>query len=222
MQGRPSPWVAWPARDPERGQHNAKALEPASVAGNGGRVRRTAGRARRHECRCSESAREEQRRTCAAAVRRGHEPEDSLERGDLGEGAEPLAPPRRLRAGAAAGGADRSAGACGASRCRPEPLGPRASSVRSRFEPTRSASSTSRRTTASSTPAASSAGARPTSAPFPLAPRGVTTASNLRLVTQELEPLLNPQNQVNGFVAVGANDTGESSNFTVHVLCFTG
>jgi hypothetical protein len=46
--------------------------------------------------------------------------------------------------------------------------------------------------------------------------------SNLRLMTQELEPLLNPQNQVNGFVAVGLNDTGESSNFTVHVLCFTG
>lgn len=46
--------------------------------------------------------------------------------------------------------------------------------------------------------------------------------ANLRLVTQELEPLFNPQNQVNGFVAVGANDTGQSSNFTVHVLCFTG
>ena len=46
--------------------------------------------------------------------------------------------------------------------------------------------------------------------------------ANLRLITQELEPLFNPQNQVNGFVAVGSNDTGESSNFTVHVLCFTG
>lgn len=46
--------------------------------------------------------------------------------------------------------------------------------------------------------------------------------SDLKLVTQEIEPLLNPQNQVNGFVAVGGNDTGESSNFTVHVLCFTG
>ncbi|MBA3382144.1 MAG: hypothetical protein H0T97_09840 [Actinobacteria bacterium] len=46
--------------------------------------------------------------------------------------------------------------------------------------------------------------------------------SDLKLVTQELEPLFNPQNQVNGFVAVGGNDTGESSNFTVHVLCFTG
>ncbi len=46
--------------------------------------------------------------------------------------------------------------------------------------------------------------------------------ADLKLVTQEIEPLLNPQNQVNGFVAVGGNDTGESSNFTVHVLCFTG
>jgi len=45
---------------------------------------------------------------------------------------------------------------------------------------------------------------------------------DLKLVTAEVEPLLNPQNQVNGFVAVGGNDTGESSNFTVHVLCFTG
>ena len=45
---------------------------------------------------------------------------------------------------------------------------------------------------------------------------------DLKLVTQELEPLLNAQNQPNGFVAVGGNDTGESSNFTVHVLCFTG
>jgi len=46
--------------------------------------------------------------------------------------------------------------------------------------------------------------------------------ADLKLVTQELEPLLTAQNQVNGFVAVGGNDTGESSNFTVHVLCFTG
>jgi hypothetical protein len=46
--------------------------------------------------------------------------------------------------------------------------------------------------------------------------------ADLKLVTQEVEPLFNAQNQVNGFVAVGGNDTGESSNFTVHVLCFTG
>ena len=40
-------------------------------------------------------------------------------------------------------------------------------------------------------------------------------------MTQEVEPLFNPQNQVNGFLAVGRNDTGESSNFTVHVFCYT-
>ena len=45
--------------------------------------------------------------------------------------------------------------------------------------------------------------------------------ADLRLVTQELEPLLNAQNQVIGFVGVGGNDTGESSTFTVHVLCYT-
>jgi hypothetical protein len=44
---------------------------------------------------------------------------------------------------------------------------------------------------------------------------------DLRLVTQELQPVLNPQNQVVGFIAVGGNDTGESSTFTVHVLCYT-
>jgi hypothetical protein len=45
--------------------------------------------------------------------------------------------------------------------------------------------------------------------------------SDLRLYTQELEPVLNAQNQVVGFTAVGGNDTGESSTFTVHVLCYT-
>jgi hypothetical protein len=45
--------------------------------------------------------------------------------------------------------------------------------------------------------------------------------ANLRLVTQELEPKLNAQNQVVGFEAVGGNDTGESSTFTVYVLCYT-
>jgi hypothetical protein len=45
--------------------------------------------------------------------------------------------------------------------------------------------------------------------------------ANLRLVTQELEPKLNAQNQVIGWEAVGTNDTGESSNFSVHVLCYT-
>jgi hypothetical protein len=46
-------------------------------------------------------------------------------------------------------------------------------------------------------------------------------SADLKLVTQELEPALNAQNQVIGFTAVGGNDTGESSNFTVHVLCYT-
>ncbi len=45
--------------------------------------------------------------------------------------------------------------------------------------------------------------------------------ANLRLVTQELEPKLNAQSQVVGFEGVGTNDTGESSNFTVYVLCYT-
>ena len=33
--------------------------------------------------------------------------------------------------------------------------------------------------------------------------------------------MTNPQNQIVGFTGVGGNDTGESSNFTVHVLCYT-
>ena len=45
--------------------------------------------------------------------------------------------------------------------------------------------------------------------------------ADLELVTQELEPKLNAQNQVIGFEAVGGNDTGGSSNFSVHVLCYT-
>ena len=45
--------------------------------------------------------------------------------------------------------------------------------------------------------------------------------ANLRLVTQELEPKLNAQNQVVGFEGVGGNDTGQSSTFTVYVLCYT-
>lgn len=44
---------------------------------------------------------------------------------------------------------------------------------------------------------------------------------DLRLYTQEVEPVLNPQNQVTGFVAVGGNNSGESSTFTLHVLCYT-
>jgi hypothetical protein len=47
-------------------------------------------------------------------------------------------------------------------------------------------------------------------------------AADRELFTGELEPLFNANNQVNGFLAVGGNDSGNSSNFTVHVLCFTG
>ena len=45
---------------------------------------------------------------------------------------------------------------------------------------------------------------------------------DLKLVTQEVGPLFNPQNQPNGYVAVGGNDSGESSNFTLHVSGFAG
>jgi hypothetical protein len=45
--------------------------------------------------------------------------------------------------------------------------------------------------------------------------------ANLALYTMELEPQLNPQNQVIGFLGVGGNDSGQSSTFTVHTLCYT-
>jgi hypothetical protein len=45
--------------------------------------------------------------------------------------------------------------------------------------------------------------------------------ADLELFTQELQPLTNAQNQVTGFVAVGVNGTTESSNFSLHVLCYT-
>ena len=41
------------------------------------------------------------------------------------------------------------------------------------------------------------------------------------LMTGELEPQLNAQNQVVGFLGVGLNDSGNGSTFTVHVLCYT-
>jgi hypothetical protein len=44
--------------------------------------------------------------------------------------------------------------------------------------------------------------------------------NDLKLVTQEVEPVLT-NGQVTGYIAVGGNDTGESSIFTVHVLCYT-
>lgn len=45
--------------------------------------------------------------------------------------------------------------------------------------------------------------------------------ANLELYTMELEPQLNPQNQVIGFLGVGGNDSGQNSTFTVHTLCYT-
>ena len=45
--------------------------------------------------------------------------------------------------------------------------------------------------------------------------------AGLELYTLELEPQLNPQNQVVGFLGVGGNDSGQSSTFTVHALCYT-
>jgi hypothetical protein len=47
-------------------------------------------------------------------------------------------------------------------------------------------------------------------------------AADRELVTSELEPQLNASNQPVGFLAAGGNDSGNSSTFTVHVLCFTG
>jgi len=46
-------------------------------------------------------------------------------------------------------------------------------------------------------------------------------SNDLELFTGEIEPQLNPQNQVIGFTAVGGNDSGQASTFTVHVLCYT-
>jgi len=46
-------------------------------------------------------------------------------------------------------------------------------------------------------------------------------AAARELVTGELEPQLNAQNQVIGFLGVGGNDSGNDSTFTVHVLCYT-
>lgn len=46
-------------------------------------------------------------------------------------------------------------------------------------------------------------------------------AAGRELMTGELEPQFNAQNQVIGFLGVGLNDSGNSSTFTVHVLCYT-
>jgi hypothetical protein len=41
------------------------------------------------------------------------------------------------------------------------------------------------------------------------------------LVTSQLRPVTNAQNQVTGFSAVGINDSGQTSTFTVYGLCYT-
>ena len=46
-------------------------------------------------------------------------------------------------------------------------------------------------------------------------------ATGRELMTGELEPQLNGQNQVIGFLGVGLNDSGNDSTFTVHALCYT-
>ena len=46
-------------------------------------------------------------------------------------------------------------------------------------------------------------------------------AADRELMTGEIEPQLNAQNQLVGFLGVGLNDSGNSSTFTVHVLCYT-
>jgi hypothetical protein len=45
--------------------------------------------------------------------------------------------------------------------------------------------------------------------------------ADLELSTGEVEPQLNAQNQVVGFVAVGVNGSPDASNFSIHVLCYT-
>jgi len=48
-----------------------------------------------------------------------------------------------------------------------------------------------------------------------------TDAAGRELMTGEFEPQLNAQNQVIGFLAVGLNDSGTDSTFTVHSFCYT-
>ena len=48
-----------------------------------------------------------------------------------------------------------------------------------------------------------------------------TDAAGRELMTGEFEPQLNAQNQVIGFLAVGFNDSGTDSTFTVHSFCYT-
>jgi hypothetical protein len=45
-------------------------------------------------------------------------------------------------------------------------------------------------------------------------------ANDRELFTGRLTPVLNSSNQVVGFRAVGGNDSGNSSTFTVYALCY--
>ncbi len=45
--------------------------------------------------------------------------------------------------------------------------------------------------------------------------------TGLELWTAEMRPLLNSSNQVVGFTARGGNDSGNTSTFTIYVLCYT-
>jgi len=45
-------------------------------------------------------------------------------------------------------------------------------------------------------------------------------AVNLELWTSEIDPILNAQNQVIGYDAVGGNDSGQTSTLTLEVLCY--
>ena len=44
---------------------------------------------------------------------------------------------------------------------------------------------------------------------------------NLELFVGRLVPVMNPSNQVIGFLGSGGNDSGQASTFTVYALCYT-
>ena len=46
--------------------------------------------------------------------------------------------------------------------------------------------------------------------------------NDLELFTGRITPVQNAQNQVIGYKAVGGNDSGNDSTFTLYVLCYTG
>lgn len=46
--------------------------------------------------------------------------------------------------------------------------------------------------------------------------------NDLELVTVQIRPVLNAQNQVIGYIGKGGNDSGNDSTFTLYVLCYKG